>query len=505
MVKRTAARLPVGDPALDWSKGLQIRVGGRGVIGHAGVVLPRLLADRVGLTAGLRRVVARRGFLPGRDRGRLLTDTVAALIAGATCLADVEALTRQQALFGRRGGASDTTVLRGLSEFADQLRVDGLPGSKLAQMLAKVRAVAWRHIVAGNDGRLPAVMVAGAPLTRPADDGAEETAVTVIRLDGTIIESATLKPGVAGHYKGGIGYHPLTAWCSNIGDHLAVMQRPGNAGSFTAADHVAVLDHALAQIPAGHRGDVLVTVDGAGASHEVIDHLTSLNTYLEHARRGRRVEYSIGWPVDARTRTGLDALRETDWTPALKADGKPDDQAEVAELTGLLRHSVGGDQLDGWPPDLRVIARRTPRDVTEQAPLGEDAHWRYGAFVTNTAAGQLQWLDARHRTQAHVEDKIKEWKAFGAEKLPTAHPGRNAAWLQLAALAVTLTAWLRHLALDDDQLALAEPKALRFRLFAAPARISCHARNRVLKIPADWAWARDLVAGWHRLQALHPV
>ena len=509
MVKRTAARRPSSDPALDWSNGLQLQVGGRGVIAHAGVVLPRLLADRVGLTAGLRRVVARRGFLPGRDRGRLLTDTVAALIVGASCLLDVEALTRQQELFGRRGGASDSTVLRALSELADQLRPDGLPGRRLAEMVAQVRKVAWAHIVAGNQGRLPAVMVAGVPLTRPADDGGAPAPVTVLRADATIIESATLKPGVAGHYKGGIGYHPLTAWCSNIGDHLAVMQRAGNAGSFTGADHVAVLEAAFAQIPAGHRDDVLVTVDGAGASHAVIDHLTRLNTARRgdgsYGRRGRRVEYSIGWPVDTRTRTGLDALRDSDWTPALRADGKPNHKAEVAELTGLLRRSVGGDQLDGWPADLRVIARRTPREPDEQAELGHDAHWRYGAFVTNTSTGQLQWLDARHRTQAHVEDKIKEWKAVGAEKLPTADPGRNAAWLQLAALAVTLTAWLRHLALDNVQLALAEPKALRFRLFAAPARIATHARNRVLKIPADWAWAHDLVTSWDRLQALHPV
>lgn len=207
-----------------------MEVGGPGVIAHAGVVLPRLLADRIGLTVGLRHVVARRGFTPGRDRGRLLADTVAALVAGASCLLDVEALTRQEALFGPRGGASDTTVLRGLSELADQLRDDGLPGRKLAGMLAAVRAVAWGHIVATGGG-LPAVTVAGRALTHPGVDGAGERPVTVMRVDATIIESATMKPGVAGHYKGGIGYHPLTAWCSNIGDNLAVMQRPGNAGS----------------------------------------------------------------------------------------------------------------------------------------------------------------------------------------------------------------------------------------------------------------------------------
>lgn len=74
--------------------------------------------------------------------------------------------------------------------------------------------------------------------------------------------------------KGGFGFHPLTGWCTNIGDALAVMQRLGNAGPFTAADHLAVLTAALAQIPAQWRTDVLVSIDGAGASHDVIDYLT---------------------------------------------------------------------------------------------------------------------------------------------------------------------------------------------------------------------------------------
>jgi hypothetical protein len=95
------------------------------------------------------------------------------------------------------------------------------------------------------------------------------------------------KAQAAGHYKGGFGFHPLTSWCTNIGDALAVMQRPGNAGSFTAADHLAVLQAALAQIPAPWRTDVLVSIDGAGASHDVIDYLTSLNTGPEHGKRGR--------------------------------------------------------------------------------------------------------------------------------------------------------------------------------------------------------------------------
>ena len=112
-MKRTPARsaressLP--DPASGWSKGLKVATGGQGVVAHAGVVLPRVLADRIGLTLGLRSVVARRGFSPLRDRGRLLADAVAAMIAGASYLSDVEALTRQADPLDAFGGAVATT------------------------------------------------------------------------------------------------------------------------------------------------------------------------------------------------------------------------------------------------------------------------------------------------------------------------------------------------------------------------------------------------------------
>jgi len=42
---------------------------------------------------------------------------------------------------------------------------------------------------------------------------------------------------------------------------------------------------------------VLVSIDGAGASHDVIDYLTSVNTAARHGNRGRRVEYSGGCPA----------------------------------------------------------------------------------------------------------------------------------------------------------------------------------------------------------------
>lgn len=521
MVQRTGRGQAEVDPALAWSNRLRVEVGGPGTVAHAGVVLPRLLADRLGLTGDLAEVVARADFTPLRHRGRLLVDTACALAAGATALSDVEALTRQEEIYGPGGAASDTTLLRGLDELADRLGGNGLPGRRLSRAMTRARAKAWAAII-DRHGGLPAVRVAGTDLRRPAagdgQDGQPDRPVVVVRLDATVIHAASDKDGAEPNFKG-YGFHPLTAWCSNVGDNLAAMLRPGSAGSFTAADHVAVTDAAIAQLPPAWREDLLVTVDGAGASHDLVNHLTKLNTArradASYGQRGRRVEHSVGWPVDARTRAAIDALSEGDWTTALRADGKPDTstdgqgKAQVADLAGLLRHSTADgqaevDRLEGWPADLRVIARRTPRELNEQAELGQDAHWRYGAFATNTATGQVQWLDARHRTQAHVEDNIKDTKACGAARLPSKDYDRNSAWLQLTTLAVSLLAWMRLIALDGD-LAKAEPKALRFRLLSAPARLVTHARKKILKIPPGWAWSTDLATAWDRIHVLHPA
>ena len=121
----------------------------------------------------------------------------------------------------------------------------------------------------------------------------------------------------------------------------------------------------------------------------------------------------------------------------------------------------------------------------------------------SSRARSWPWTESRTAPN-NARDFRERMEAVGAENLPSKDWDRNSAWLQLAALAASLNAWLRHLALDG-QLAAAEPKALRFRLLGAPARHVTHARKRILKIPPGWAWATDIVTAWDRLQALHPA
>lgn len=80
--------------------------------------------------------------------------------------------------------------------------------------------------------------------------GAQER--LTIDLDATLIGSHSEKEGAAGNFKGGYGFHPMLAYGDQTGEALGGELRPGNAGANTAADQIAVAEHAIAQIPAEH-------------------------------------------------------------------------------------------------------------------------------------------------------------------------------------------------------------------------------------------------------------
>lgn len=73
---------------------------GTGVVAHAGSVAVRMLADRTGLTSALSSATARRGFVPGHDRGRVLVDVATMIAAGGEAIADIDTLRHQQRCWG---------------------------------------------------------------------------------------------------------------------------------------------------------------------------------------------------------------------------------------------------------------------------------------------------------------------------------------------------------------------------------------------------------------------
>jgi len=255
-----------------WDHGLRVTAEADGLVGHAGAVLLRKLADRVGLTAALGSALARAGKFPLVDRGVALVSMAGAIVLGATSMNDITLLAHHAPVLGPE--PSDTTVRRTL-ELADPATLD-----KIARVRARVRAHVW-SLIAATPAGFPWLTIAGKLLA----------GWLVLDLDGTLITAHSDKEGAAPTFKKGYGFHPLAAWLANTAESLAMLLRPGNAGSNTFADHLAVLTAALRQIPSRWRARLLVRVDGAGASHELIAHLLSL------AGRRRTVLFTCGWAI----------------------------------------------------------------------------------------------------------------------------------------------------------------------------------------------------------------
>jgi len=174
----------------------------------------------------------------------------------------------------------------------------------------------------------------------------------VIDVDATLVTAHSEKENAAPTFKKGFGFHPLLTFADHglggTGEPLSVMLRKGNAGSNTAADHIAVLKAAFAQLPGHQPGrrpgrSVLVRADGAGGTHEFLSWLT-----------GQRVQYSVGFPLPDTFTNQLAMLDKAElWQPAYDGDA-PD------PVRGVCRRSHR-------PAEPRVVARgdaRHPRQRT---------------------------------------------------------------------------------------------------------------------------------------------
>ena len=145
---------------------------------------------------------------------------------------------------------------------------------------------------------------------------------------------------------------------------MAVMLRPGNAGSNTTIrqhDHIAVLTAAIAQVPTTRRKNLLIRADGAGASHGLLEWLTELNT-----KRGRTVEYSVGYAVTDKVRDAISKVPKAAWAPAIDPEGEVRVNGDVVEITDML-------SLSRWPAGMRILIRREHPHPGASLSLFEDA------------------------------------------------------------------------------------------------------------------------------------
>ncbi len=440
-------------------------------VGSAGGVLLTKTADLTGLSAALREVLSPwRKPTAVHDPGKVLTDLAVMLALGGDCLADAAVIRSEAGLFGPV--ASEATVSRTVSALAqDAARV--LAAVAAARRVARVRA--WK--LAGEHAPNHAVS---------ADDP------LIVDLDATLVTAHSDKEQAAATFKKGFGFHPLCAFVDHgaegTGEALAIRLRPGNAGSNTAADHIAVTRDALNALP-GINGSrpgrkVMVRADGGGGTREFIGWLD---------RRG--LSYSIGFTLPAGMSQVYRQVPEQAWQPAVNADGDVRDGADVADLTGMLT-------LTGWPAGMRVIVRRERPHPGAQLRFDDVDGYRLTAFATNASRGQLADLELRHRRRARCEDRIRVAKDTGLTNLPLHGFDQNRIWCALVMLALDLTAWTQLLALHGHHARRWEPKRLRLRLFTIPATLARHGRRTLLHIKAIAPWANLITIGHQRLVEL---
>jgi hypothetical protein len=467
-----------------WDRDLSVAAEADGLIGHAGAVLLRKLADQCGLTAALSAALVRAGKSPLFDRGIALVSMAAAIVLGATSMNDIAVLADQSLVFG--APPSDTTARRTL-ELADDRTL-----RTIAKARAKIRDHVWT-LIEGTPAGFPWLVIAGKTLA----------GWLCIDMDATLITAHSDKEGAAPTFKMGYGFHPLGAWLANTTECLAMLLRPGNAGSNTCSDHIDVLKAAITQVPARMRGKMLVRIDGAGASHDLIKHLLSLTTTR------RTMLFTCGWMITAADEAAIRMLPAAAWQAAVDQDGTVQKKTAVAEITHLTSRAAG------WPDGLRWIVRRTKpsrRQMKNLTAFEKATGWRYSIICTNIpdtglkgvpGTGHPQYIDVLHRQHAVVEDRVRTNKAMGLRNLPSKCWTVNCGWVLAANIAADLAAWCQLLGLYDcDDLKDAEPQTLRFRLLDLPARLVRHARKRVLKISRTWPWKEAFTTCWQRLCAL---
>ncbi|MFV0315585.1 MAG: IS1380 family transposase [Microthrixaceae bacterium] len=448
---------------------VKVETGGAGVVAHVGLHAVGAFADRLGLGDSLSAALPYRGpGVPVHDRGKVLVQAALVLAGGGESCLDIEHLWAGPDLFG--SVPSDTTVARAFAEITAEDR------ARVAVALAPLRAEVWSR--------------SGAT----ADDGP-----VLLDIDASLVEiHSENKVQTAPTFKGGFGFHPMFCFADGTGETLAAVLRPGNAGANTVADHVTVLDRAIAQLPdpiaVGHgAGDepamvergVVVRADSAGCTEGFLAACRARNVgFFVTARSNPQVTAAID---------DTDGLEQV-WSAAQDRKGEVrDDGAAVVELTSLIDDPK-------LPEGTRLIVRREPLHPGAQRSLFPSMEFRYWGFYTD-ADGDPVDLDATMRAHAHLEQHIERLKDSGLCRFPFTDFDTNQAWLMTVALAADLLRWFQLLCLTDTW-TNARPTTLRWAILHVPGRLVHRARQRIVRIAKDWPTAEVILNAYQRIDLI---
>ena len=409
------------------------------VVSDAGIALAATLAQRLGIEGLIDRFVLLRPDRPGaRNAGRKVMTLVFAMALGADSIDDCDVL---------RSGRTRRLVGGWVAA-----------PSTLGTFL---RAFTFGHV-----RQLDRVL--GETLTRAwqagAGPGGERLVVDVDSFVGEV--HGYKKQGASFGYTKQRGYHPILASRADTGEVLHVRLRKGSAN--TQRGILRFTDELIARVErAGATGAKLLRADSGFWNHKLF-------VRLEKAGWA----YSIGVRMTKPVTEIVEQIPEAAWTTI---DDYPDTgQAQIAETT------LGGRRL--------IVRRVRTLGVQEELfPV-----WQHYPFATNRRE-EIALVEAEHRQHAVVELVIRDLKDQALEHFPSGQFNANAAWTVIACLAHNLLRWTGVLGLPNSTVRAA--RTLRRRLLALPGRLTTHAGQWTLHLPARWPWQEDFGEALTRIRA----
>lgn len=418
------------------------------LVSNAGLLLPAVLAERLGFSELVRKHVQLGAAAGAPNPGRKALTVAATLLAGGDCIDDADLL--------RKG---NTEAVLG-----DAVMAPSTIGTYL------------RSFTTGHVRQLDAVFDDLLGRTWDAGAGPDLEQVTV-DLDSSVLETYGFqKQGGSGFtYNHVRGYHPLFAVLSEGGEILHCRLREGRAHSGRGAG--SFTRQALARLRrAGNCGGVLVRADSGFYSQKVV-----------RACEAHDARFSVSIRVQKSHLELIAAIPEEQWQPI------PYWLEGAADVAEIPYRPFGGKRT------YRLVVRRVAPTPGSQLWL-QGLVYSHFAFITDRE-GDLLEIEADHRRHAEIENVIRELKyGFGLNHMPSGKFAANAAWLVFNAIAYNLGRWLARL---SDQLR-SQIKALRFRFFGLPGRLARSGRRQRLRLPRSWPWRAEFMATLNRLRALPP-
>ena len=308
-------------------------------VANAGVLLPAILGERLGIEALVDRTVDLGERDGAANPGRKVMSLVSAMWLGADCIDDCGVL---------RSGQTRVVLGHGVSA-----------PSTLGTFL---RAFTFGHVRQLDRvlaGCLERACAAGAG---PADGR------LVVDVDSFVGEVYGYDKQGAGYgYTHKRGYHPIVATRAGTSEVLHIRARKGSANTSRGA--LRFVEELIPRVQrAGATGPKLLRADSGFWN-------TKIMARLERAGW----MYSIGVRQQEHVKAAIAAIPESDWQPL---EEYPDGgEAQIAQ-------TMLGSQ--------RLIVRRT-RLIGAQAELWPD--WRHHAFLTNRTDA-LELVESEHRQHA---------------------------------------------------------------------------------------------------------